>query len=99
MSHTLEVSAPAADDLAHAIDWYGRIRSGLAADFVLCVEEAIDRITQNPHAYPTVFRNVRRALIHRFPYGVIYRVSNSHIQVEAFFPDSKDPRALRRRLV
>lgn len=98
MTYTLEVSQLAEADLAHAVNWYNRIRPGLAADFVLCLDEAIDRILHNPYLYAKVFLDVRRTIVRRFPYGVLYRVTLSHIKIEAFFPHSMDPTALPRRL-
>lgn len=99
MTYTLEVSAPAEADLADAMAWYARIRPVLAADFLLCVEEALDRIADNPHAFPAVLPAVRRAVIHRFPYGIAYRIKHRQIFVEAIFPDRDDPLALRRRVL
>ncbi len=98
MSFTLEVSELAEADFADAVRWYGRIRYGLAADFVLCVDATVDRIMHNPHAYSPLFLNVRRALVRRFPYGVIYRVTDTLVKIEAFFPDKMDPAALYHRL-
>ncbi len=98
MSYTLEVSDLAEADFADAVTWYARIRPGLAADFVLCVDEAVDRIMHNPRAYAPLFLTVRRAVLRRFPYGVIYRVTDTHVKIEAFFPDKMDPAALSRRL-
>jgi len=98
MSYTLEVSDLAEADFADAVTWYGRIRSGLAADFVLCVDEALDRIMHNPHAYAPLFLSCRRAIVRRFPYGAIYRVTDTHVKIEAFFPDKMDPTTLYRRL-
>jgi hypothetical protein len=34
----------AEDDLANAQDWYERQRVGLGAEFLLCVEEMLERI-------------------------------------------------------
>jgi plasmid stabilization system protein ParE len=98
MNYILEVSQLAEADFADAVRWYGRIRPGLAADFVLCVDEALDRIMHNPYVYAPLFLTVRRAVLRRFPYGVIYRVIDTHVKIEAFFPDKMDPNALQRRL-
>ena len=98
MNYSLEVSELAEADLAVAVNWYSRIRLGLAADFLLCVDEAIDRIMGDPFAYAPLYHSVRRALVHRFPYGVIYRLTSTHVKIEAFFPDRMDPAALLRRL-
>jgi plasmid stabilization system protein ParE len=98
MSYTRDVSELAEADFADAVRWYSQILPGLAADFALCIDEAVDRVMHNPHAYAPVFRNVRKAVVRRFPYSVVYRVSDTHVQIEAFFPDKMAPTALYRRL-
>ena len=59
-------------DLANARDWYERQRAGLGAEFLLCVEEVLERIGRTPEMYMVVHHDVRRALTRRFPYAVYY---------------------------
>ena len=61
MNYTLDFSDFAEADLAEAAKWYNRIRPGLTADLLLCVEEALDRICDNPQAFPAVGSGVQRA--------------------------------------
>ena len=98
MTHTLVLSTLTEDDLAEATDWYNRIRPGLGDDLVLCVEDALDRILQHPEAFPAILPDVRRTLVRRFPYGVVYRVRHDRIEVEALFPLRADPSRLWERL-
>ncbi len=91
MTYILEVSELAEADFAHAVRWYGQIRSGLAPDFVLCVDEAVDRIMHNPLAYAPFFLNTRRAVVRRFPYGVIYRVCDTRSQNRGVLPRQNGP--------
>ena len=55
-------------EIEEAYRWYEEQRKGLGFDFLLCIEDAIEKISRNPELYPLVHKNVRRALIHRFPY-------------------------------
>ncbi len=91
MRYTLHVSHLAETDLAEVIDWYDNIRPGLGADLSLCVEEALDRIAENPHAFPIVHLTAHRSLIRRFPYAIFFRVRESRIEIEAIFHSSRDP--------
>ncbi len=59
-------------EMEHAYQWYEERREGLGADFLLCVEESLDKIRRDPELYPAVHENVRRVLIRRFPFGVFY---------------------------
>ena len=45
-----------------------------------------------PTAWPVVTKDVRRALLARFPYGVLYRASNNEIIVAAFMDLRRDPK-------
>ena len=98
MTRILLVSALAESDLAHAGDWYNRIRPGLGDDLVLCVEHALGRILENPEAFIVVLPGVRRALIRRFPYGVFFRVRQQRVEIEAVFHLRADPSFLVERL-
>jgi toxin ParE1/3/4 len=51
-----------------AYRWYEGGREGMGADFLLCVEEAPEKIRRDPELYPVVHKNVRRVLIRRFPF-------------------------------
>jgi toxin ParE1/3/4 len=59
-------------DLEAAARWYEAQEPGLGRRFLQEVRQAFHRIRGNPEAYAEGYRNTRRALIRRFPYGVIY---------------------------
>lgn len=60
-------------DLNDAVAWYDRQRRGLGNTLRAEVDAAIDRIAANPISYPET-QGLRRALVRRFPYSVIYRI-------------------------
>jgi plasmid stabilization system protein ParE len=55
-----------------AIDWYEARESGLGLDFASQVHAAIQRAIAFPLAWQEMGNEIRRALVHRFPYGVLY---------------------------
>ncbi len=55
-----------------AFEWYEMQHPGLGYEFVEEVDATIRRICLNPEAYARVDRDVRRALVKRFPYGVLF---------------------------
>ena len=84
---------PAASDEANAGgDWYA-VNSGerRAAEFAQAVEDALDLIRENPRAGVLLDRDYRRVLVHRFPYGVIYRVDVDVVVVIAVAHTSRKP--------
>ncbi|WP_448573879.1 type II toxin-antitoxin system RelE/ParE family toxin [Trichothermofontia sp.] len=81
------------DELDEAYSWYESQELGLGDDFLEQVNEALDRICQMPESYPAVYRDVRRAVIRRFPYIIYYRIVSSRVIVTAVFHGRKNPKA------
>jgi len=86
------VRPAAAADIAEAFEWYESRRVGLGVEFVRSMDAALESLRRAPSANPIVHRDVRRALLRRFPYGVFYRVIRDEILVVACFHGSRDPR-------
>jgi plasmid stabilization system protein ParE len=59
-------------ELTEAAEWYEERKSGLGADLVTSVRMKIEEILVAPERWPSV-RGVRRALLSRFPYAIVYR--------------------------
>jgi toxin ParE1/3/4 len=97
MSYSLLVRPEAEADLEEAARWYERQREGLGADFLLCVDEVLAKISRSPLVYPVVHKDVRRGMIRRFPYGIFYRLVENYIVVMAVFHARRDPRRWQSR--
>lgn len=98
MSMPLIVMPEAEEDIAAAKAWYSQQRAGLGEDFLLCVEEALDRIGLFPQAASEVFPGVRRVVLRRFPYGVFYRVDSEQLAVIAVYDCRRNPRGWQQRI-
>jgi len=61
-------------ELNHAIDYYEANQPSLGYRFAIEVFAAVERIKANPGLWPVMDEQVRRCLVHRFPYGVLYSV-------------------------
>lgn len=90
---TLEVRLrpEAEQDLSDAAVWYEENLSGLGHQFLDEVLVALSSIAEAPLIHSIVHRNTRRALIHRFPFGVYCQVDNTAIVVLAIMHGSRDP--------
>jgi plasmid stabilization system protein ParE len=97
MSLPIVINPVAEEDLAEAQRFYNGRRPGLGADFLLCVEEALDAIRRFPEAYAKEFQDLRRKLVRRFPYAVIYRIDDDQITVVAVYDCRRNPRGWQRR--
>ena len=57
-----------------AIRYYEDRERGLGLDFSIEVLAAIKNIVTYPTAWPVIEEDVRRCLVNRFPYGVVYSI-------------------------
>ncbi len=65
---------PAEQEMLDAFAFYELQVRGLGGEFLEKVASAVADIAGNPERWPIVRLNVRRRLVHRFPYGLLYRV-------------------------
>ena len=70
-------------ELKEAAQYYERESPGLGEAFVTEVERSTDEIVRNPEAGLVVAGAVRRRLIRRFPYALLYRVKAPQIRILA----------------
>ncbi|HUE69872.1 MAG TPA: type II toxin-antitoxin system RelE/ParE family toxin [Pirellulaceae bacterium] len=61
-------------------------------DFLDAVDECIERIKRNPAMYAIVRKDLRVALVRRFPYLVVYRLLPGRIRISAVVHGSRHPR-------
>jgi plasmid stabilization system protein ParE len=83
LSFKVQVRRAAELDLAAAQIWYETQRNGLAAEFHFEVSQVFARLTDTPLIYSVIYRDVRRAVVHRFPYLIWYRVLDEDVTVLA----------------
>lgn len=70
-------------ELNDAAQYYELKSPGLGAAFLTEVESCCDAILAHPEAGHCVFGSVRRRLVRRFPYAVIYTIRPSVVRVLA----------------
>jgi len=69
-------------ELEHSRAWYEERATNLGTEFLKKVDQAIETVRESP-AFQDENRGIRRYLVHRFPYGLIYRIRDHVIQVIA----------------
>jgi plasmid stabilization system protein ParE len=98
MSYGLIIRPEAELDIQDAFEWYEAQTSGLGSEFVRAVDTCLSGIGRNPLAYPIIYKQVRRALIRRFPYGILYIFDQDVITVIACFHGKRDPKLWKDRI-
>ena len=87
----------AREELVDAQDWYEREANGLGRRFRQAIDALVERMSENPRQFPIVYRNIRRALLRRFPYSLFFVVEGDASIVIACFHASRDPSQWQKR--
>lgn len=91
MKYKLLVKAEAVRDMTEAFDWYENKRIGLGTEFLDEVGECYDRIKLSISPKPSI------AVLHRFPYKIVYEIERETIAVYAVYHDKRNPEELTER--
>lgn len=94
----VRICPEALDELAEAWLWHEGQREGLGDEFRSCVDVAMAEIARDPLMWPKVRGEVRRRMIRRFPYAVLYLAVDDHIEVLAVFHSSRNPKEWNSRV-
>jgi len=78
-------------DLADAMEYYEAAMPGLGFEFLEEVERAVARILLQPEAWARVSENHRRCRLRRFPYGLIYSITEDSILISSVFHLHRHP--------
>ena len=88
----LLIRMEAETDITEAFDWYEQRREGLGKAFVVELSSSFDAIRRGSHCFPAIPRQIRRAPMRRFPYGVFFIEQMDTIVVLAVMHKARDPR-------
>jgi len=78
-------------ELQEAVEYYEDIESGLGYDLSVEVYSTIQRAVAYPRAWPVLVGEIRRALVRRFPYGVLYSEEEGTLLVVAVMNLHREP--------
>ena len=87
----------AEEEFLAAIDYYEDSEVGLGYDFSAEVFVAIQNIVNYPDAWPVIEEDVRRCLVNRFPFSVLYSIEQSGIFILAVMHLRRHPDYWRHR--
>lgn len=98
MNRHAHLTPEAESDLAEAFGYYEAQLSGLGLEFLETVEHQFELILENPAQYQVLHNQVRRAVVRRFPYAILYLVETEAVIVLAVEHQARDPDRWKRRL-
>lgn len=88
---TFSFHPDAEEEFNKAIDYYEDIEPGLGYDFALEVYSTVRRSVEFPKAWAVLEGEIRRSLVRRFPYGVLYSEEHEEIFVVAVMNLHREP--------
>jgi len=99
VNFTVYVRRSAKVEITEAQTWYETQQSGLGLEFLSALAQVIDRLAETPLIYQLAHRNVRRAIVRRFPYFVWYRVEERTVTILActHFKQHNEPTQIPRK--
>ncbi len=83
-----------------AIQYYEEKERELGLDFSMEVHKSVTRILANPESWTKVSDSIRRILIKRFPFGVLYHYDSEsdHVFIVAVMHLRREPGYWEKRL-
>ncbi len=80
---TVRFLLPAELEMIEASRYYEIQAPGLGGDFLDKIDSAVQDIGAHPERWPIIRMNIRRRLIHRFPYALLYRADPDEVVILA----------------
>ena len=81
----------AKNELDDAVSFYETELAGLGILFKKEIRSSILRIKEHPKAWSIEKGDVRKALLHRFPYKILYSIEKDHIVILAIAHQHRKP--------
>ncbi len=98
MTRRVYLRPEAEEEIGHAAEWYAERGLELGSAFLDEVSRTIAALQSAPERYPIVDASIRKAVLRRFPYLLLYRATDEEVVVISCFHTRRDPREWRERL-
>ena len=93
----LRISVEARSDISEAVEWLAERSPTVPQRFRASLEDTFGIILEHPSMFPQVHREVRRALLRKFPYAVFYIVEGDDAVVVGVVHQARHPSTWQRR--
>ena len=97
MTRPVILRARAERDIQGVFEWYEAQQSGLGEEFLAHLRGTLESLREFPESGPVIYKNVRRAIVSKFPYFVFYIDTATRVVVLAVLHSSRNPAIWRRR--
>ena len=97
MKYKLLVRPEAEADIEESFGWYEDEVLGLGQEFLQPLRTTISLVRTNPQLFPVIHRQIRRAIVKRFPHAFFFIIRDETIIVTACVHHKRDPKVWKRR--
>ena len=91
------VRPEAQNDIREAARWHEDREFGLGLRFMREVRTSLEHISDSPLRFPIIEENVRRALLHKFPYSIYFVNEPDSVSIIAVLHQHRRPDAWKSR--
>lgn len=91
MTLVFKIHEAAEVEINEAADFYDIESPGLGTVFIDEIQRAIGNISRHPEAYALIQGRVRRTILNKFPYSLIYSVRSNEIRILALAHQKRRP--------
>ncbi len=91
MIKTVRLLPPAEQEMFDAARYYELQAPGLGQDFLDKVELALQDLVVSSERWPIVQDDIRRRLIRRFPYSLLYKIDQDAVVILAVMHQRRHP--------
>lgn len=89
--YSIEISKFAYNEMEESKDYYNLQKDNFGLDFKSDVFKAIKNIASNPNLYPIISNNIRRCLLHRFPFSIFYSIVENRVVILSIAHQHRKP--------
>ncbi len=93
--YTLEIREQVHTMLDEAYQWYEDQLPGLGERLLEEVEDRLSDLEEHPQYYSFLSGNYRMALLHRFPFKIVFEIYGTIVVVYAIFHTSREDTKFR----
>jgi len=87
----VKIIEPALFELDDSVEYYNAQDAGLGKKFLDEVFETIELIKKYPQSWPISSSNIRKAVLRKYPFNLIYTEMNSEIFILAVAHQNRKP--------
>ena len=98
MLRQVEYHPKAKVEIQESANWYDKKVDGLGLEFMLEVKAAESKIVKNPESWAAHEQGTRRYILKRFPFSIIYFLTDEKIQIVAVAHNKRRPEYWKHRI-